>query len=115
MRIMRALIEVSLVLWPKRCQGSPPCGAGASLAAPIRAIAREGGLEHASIRQRRPALALHGYGTRAGGGRGGFPGIALSVIVDEEGGREDVAGTGGVDLPGPARPHLVALTIDEEQ
>src|SRR2546426_10600294 len=78
-------------------------------------IASEHLLESVSIGQRGPAFALDGERSGARCRRGRLPGIALAVIVNEERRGEDVPGAGGVDLPRPARPHLVALPVDEEQ
>src|SRR5207248_1162837 len=72
-------------------------------------------LERGRVGHGRPAFALDRQGRRAGRRFGGRPWIAVALVMEEEGGREDVAGAGGVHLAGRPGLHLEAVAVDIEE
>src|SRR3989441_929532 len=82
---------------------------------PVAPVVGERDIERCAIRDGRPALPLDGERARARGGGRGLPRVAVALILDEEGRREDVAGAGRVDLSRRPRVNLVPLAVDEQE
>src|SRR5881409_3106015 len=84
-------------------------------ASSVALVVGERGIERYAIRDGRPAFPLDGERARARGRDRGLPRVAVALILDEEGRREDVAGAGRIGLSRRARVNLVPLAVDEQE
>src|SRR5207244_1203726 len=114
-RVRLASLAPSGLVWlATRPSPQGPIGPGQPLSGEAAVVGGEARGQGRPVRDAGGAGRLHGC-RRAAGGRGGrLPGIAVAVVLDEEGRREDVPRPRVVHQRGPVRLHMVALAVDEE-